>query len=397
MASAAVLAKRYFSALQARDLDAALACWRAGASQRIAGRLTLEAPDGLQAHFTELFGAFPDLRLELIDTTTQRERCSLRWRASGTFAGPGRFHGLAPNGAVIAIEGCDVLEVAEDQIVAATTYVDGGALARQLALLPAAGPGAAGLPAGLVNARTALDRALRGAEPEAVAAGVWVLRGGLAREMNVFLIEEAGGVTVFDSGPRAMSGAIRAVAARFGGVARVVLSHADCDHRGGAAGLGAEVHCHARERAGAQSPSPYRDYWNLGLLGAWRRPVYERLLARWDGGALTVTGTLAEDDAVAGFRVLQLPGHAPGLIALHREEDGLALVSDALCTVDPRTALPCAPRLPHAAFNLDIDLARESLCRLAALAPTVVWPGHGRPLSGAGVRTQLERLAAADG
>ena len=397
MASAAVIAKRYFSALEARDIDAALACWREGAGDRVAGRGALSAPDGLHAYFTELFEAFPDLRFELIDTTTQRERCSVRWRATGTFAGPGRFHGLAPNGAVIAIEGCELLEVSEDQIVGATTYIDGAAIARQLRLVPTAGQGRAGWLVGLANARTALDQALHGGQPEAVAAGVWVLRGGLAREMNVFLIEDEGGVSVFDSGARTMSGAIRGAAARFGGIARVVLSHADCDYRGGAAGLGAEIHCHMRERSAAQSPSAYRDYWNLGLLGGWRRPLYERLLAHWDGGALTVTGTLEEGDEVAGFRVLHLPGHAPGLIVLHREADGLALVSDLLCTIDARTGLPCEPQLPHAAFNLDADLARESVGRLAALAPSVVWPGHGRPLAGSGVRTQLERLAAADG
>ncbi len=395
MASAAVIAKRYFSALEARDLDAAVACWREGATDRVAGRGALAAPGELRGYFAELFEAFPDLSFELIDTTTQRERCSVRWHASGTFAGPGRFHGLAPNGAVIAIEGCELLEVLDDQIVAGTTYLDGAGIARQLQLLPGFGTGGSRWLAGLANTRTALDRALHAAEPEAVAAGVWVIRGGLAREMNVFLIEDEGAVTVFDSGPRPMSPAIRAAAARFGGIRRVVLSHADCDHRGGAVGLSAEVYCHPRERSAAQSPSAFRDYWNLGLLSAWRRPLYERLLAQWDGGPLVVGGTLDEGDAVAGFEVLHLAGHAPGLIGLYRRSDGLALVSDLLCTIDPRFGLPSAPRLPHAAFNLDIDLARESVGRLAALAPSVVWPGHGRPLSGAGVRAALDRLADA--
>ena len=34
------------------------------------------------------------------------------WRATGTFAGPGTFSGLDPNGARIDVEGCDVVEVA---------------------------------------------------------------------------------------------------------------------------------------------------------------------------------------------------------------------------------------------------------------------------------------------
>ena len=77
-----------------------------------------------------------------------------------------------------------------------------------------------------------------------------------------------------------MTGAIRAAGARFGGIRRVVLGHADADHRGGAAGLDAPIYCHPLERSAAHSPSPYRDYWNLGLLRAWSRPVLTRLLAR---------------------------------------------------------------------------------------------------------------------
>ena len=43
-----------------------------------------------------------------------------------------------------------------------------------------------------------------------------------------------------------------------------------------------------------------------------------RLLRVWDGGPVTIAGTVAEGDEVAGFEVVHLPGHAPGLIGLWR-------------------------------------------------------------------------------
>jgi glyoxylase-like metal-dependent hydrolase (beta-lactamase superfamily II) len=122
--------------------------------------------------------------------------------------------------------------------------------------------------------------------------------------------------------------------------------------------------------------------------------LYSRLLPAWDGGPVRVAQTLREGDDVAGFEVVHLPGHAPGLIALWRASDRLALTSDCFYTVDPQTTIKGAPRLPHAAFTPDVDRARASLRKLAALEPAAAWPGHARPVTG-DVRGQLEQAAAA--
>ena len=94
-----------------------------------------------------------------------------------------------------------------------------------------------------------------------------------------------------------------------------------------------------------------------------------RLLPVWDGGAVTIAGTVQEGDEVAGFRVIELPGHAPGLIGLFRESDRLALVSDCFYTLDPQTGIKGAARVPHPAFNVDTEQARASIRKLAALEP----------------------------
>src|ERR1700727_2861595 len=154
MASSSVIARRYFSALAQRDIDAAVACWAPGGVERMVGQAELTAPEGIRDYFATLFDAFPDFTFVVVDTTTQRERCTVRWRATGTFLGPGRFQGFLPNGARIAIEGCDVVKVVDDLIVANEAYVDSGDVARQLGILPAAGSKAEGRLAAIANTRT---------------------------------------------------------------------------------------------------------------------------------------------------------------------------------------------------------------------------------------------------
>jgi hydroxyacylglutathione hydrolase len=191
-----------------------------------------------------------------------------------------------------------------------------------------------------------------------------------------------------------MTGVVAAAAARMGGVKRVVLGHADADHRGAAPGLGAPVYCHPAEREAAESPDHYRPYWDRSKLDPRGRTVLWRLIARWDGGPVEIAGTVEDGDEIAGFKVVHLPGHAPGLIALFREHDRLALVSDTLYTLDPQSGRHQPAHVPHPAFNQDSDQARESIRKLAALDPATVWPGHADPVTG-DVAAQLEHAAMA--
>jgi len=187
---------------------------------------------------------------------------------------------------------------------------------------------------------------------------------------------------------------VAAAGARLGGIKRVVLGHADADHRGAAPGLDAPVYCHAAERDAAESTNSYRDYWDRSKLDPRGRTVLWRLIATWDGGPVNVAGTVDEGDDVAGFRVVHMPGHAPGLIALFRESDRLALVSDALYTLDPQSGRRQPAHVPHPAFNQDTEQARASIRKLATLDPASVWAGHTAPVTG-DVAAQLEHAASA--
>jgi hypothetical protein len=50
--------------------------------------------------------------------------------------------------------------------------------------------------------------------------------------------------------------------------------------------------------------------------------------------------------------------------------------------------------VPIAIYCYDLDGARASIRKLAALEPAAAWPGHGLPVTG-DVRAKLERAADA--
>ena len=232
---------------------------------------------------------------------------------------------------------------------------------------------------------------------ERVADGVWLLRGDLRKAMSIYFLEDEGGVVQFDAGTSSMVKQARATAERLGGLKRVVLGHAHADHRGTASSMGAPVFCHPDEVADAESDAAIAPYFDLDRLPvAPVRWIYPFLLRRWDGGPVKIDGTVSEGDEVAGFRVLHLPGHAPGLIGLWRESDRLALVSDVVYLVDSARLRPLPhgeASVPHPAWAWDHAKAKESVRRLAALEPAVLCTGHEEPLRGANLRETLERAA----
>ena len=299
------------------------------------------------------------------------------------------------NGAHLEMEGCDILTFsAAEQLERLEAYIDSGDVARQLGVLPPTGSRAESNLTRLANVRTRARGWIQGGDAERIAEGVWLVRGGMPKIMNVYLIEDDGRVTVFDAGVSEMAAPISAAAARLGGIKRVVLGHADADHRGAAPGLQAPVYCHPADREAAESPESHRPYWDRSKLDVRGRTVLWRLLPTWDGGPVEIAGTVNEGDHIAGFEVVHLPGHAPGLIGLFRESDRLALASDAIYTLDPQSGRKEPAHVPHPAFNQNSDQARESIRKLAALDPVTVWAGHADPVTG-DVQAQLQHAASA--
>ncbi|HEU4944645.1 MAG TPA: MBL fold metallo-hydrolase [Solirubrobacterales bacterium] len=232
---------------------------------------------------------------------------------------------------------------------------------------------------------------------EKVADGVWLLRGDSRKSMNIYFLENGDGVVQFDAGTKAMVKKTHAAAQQLGGLKRIVLGHAHADHRGTAPSMGVPVYCHPDEVAEAESDAVQWPYLDISQLPVPARWIYPLLLRRWDGGAVTIDGTVAEGDEVAGFRVIHFPGHAPGLIGLWRESDRLAIVSDVVYLIDSTRMGRPLPKgeasVPHPAWGWDHAKAKESVRKLAALEPAIVCTGHDGPLRGDNLRETLERAA----
>ena len=386
--------RAYFEAINRRDLDAAVAAWAPGGREHVRGQVDVTAPEGVRQFIGGLLRAMPDLRFDIVATTTEADRCVVQWRLTGTFAGPETFNGLEPTGSPVVLEGADIITVSDGLIVANDAFSDSMAFARAIGMMPPQGSPVEQRMFGAFNAKTRLGRRLAGPGAERVADGVWVVQGQPAR-CNVYLLEDGDGVTLFDAGARTMVRQVASAAAPLGGVRRIVLGHGHTDHRGVAPSFDVPVLCHPDDVADAEGSGGFR-YWGEGLprVPMPHRPLH-RLLHRyfWDGGPVKIADTVSEGDEVAGFRVVHLPGHAPGLIALWRESDRLALVSDTFYTLDI-WGRDIPPHVPLEAYNYDTAQARESIRKLAALGPAAAWAGHAKPVL-EDVSGALERAAVA--
>jgi glyoxylase-like metal-dependent hydrolase (beta-lactamase superfamily II)/predicted ester cyclase len=384
------ITREYFEAINARELEAALAMWVEEGHENVHGQGQFSGREGLREFIGGLLDALPDLRFEIVSTTSEGERCGVQWRLTGTFAGPGMLNGVAPTGHPLTLEGVDLLTVKDGLIESNEVFVDTMAVPRQIGMMPPLGSGAEQRLMGAFNLKTRLTGP---PEPKLVAEGVWVVQGQPGR-CNVYLIEEQDGVTVFDAGARTMVRAVASAGAKLGGIKRIVLGHGHTDHRGSAPALGVPVWCHPDEVEDAEGSGGWR-YWDPALAGL---PIPQRQIHKalhrlaWDGGPVKIAGTVKEGEEVAGFSVVHIPGHAPGQIALWRESDRLALVTDCFYTLE-MWGRDCPPHLPNAVYNYDTEQARQSMLKLAALEPAAAWPGHAKPVTG-DVRSQLERGAA---
>jgi predicted ester cyclase len=212
---AETVARGYFAAIDARDLDAAVSLWAPGGRENVRGRVDVIAPEGVREFIGELFGAVPDLNMQVVSTTSEAERCGVHWRMTGTFAGPGRFGGVAPTGNPIVLEGFDLLTVRDGLIESNDAFTDSMTFARQIGMMPRQGSVAEQRMTGAFNAKTRLTGTLGSGEAELVAEGVWVVQGQPGR-CNVYLIEDDGSVTLFDAGGRTMTRAVARAGAKLG-------------------------------------------------------------------------------------------------------------------------------------------------------------------------------------
>lgn len=195
-----------------------------------------------------------------------------------------------------------------------------------------------------------------------LADGVWQLSGFPPDNINKYLV----GDVLIDSGTRLDLARIgRDLDGRE--VNLHALTHAHFDHYGSSHAicekLGIPLWCGVHDVAAVQAG---------------------KMVAK--GGAMVpaakahrVSRALAEGDEVAGFTVLDTPGHSPGHVSFWRESDRVLLCGDVMWGYNP-FLLSGPPREPYPAVSPDVGRNRESARRLASLQPSLVCFGHGKPL-----------------
>ncbi len=206
-----------------------------------------------------------------------------------------------------------------------------------------------------------------------VAEGIDWVDG--VRWSNVYIVSTEEGLLLVDTGTGLgrttgrIFEAIEALGYRPRDVHDIVLTHYDADHVGGLAAIkartGARVAIHEFDAPVVMKKEP---------PGA-RVPLLVRVIYRWFQRPVTPDRLLKDGDVVGGLRVVHVPGHTPGSIALIRE-DGAVFSGDALLADEDGNVLPPDPRLAE-----DADLAAASAERIMALHPRPLLPGHGAPSS----------------
>jgi glyoxylase-like metal-dependent hydrolase (beta-lactamase superfamily II) len=218
-----------------------------------------------------------------------------------------------------------------------------------------------------------------------------------------YLVVTDEGVTVIDAGLAGhwddLNAELAAIGRSVADIRGVVLTHGDTDHLGFAERLrrehGVPVHVHEADAARARGeirPKPSwgrvkpgaiaRFLWYSVRKGGLRTTYLTEVVGVHDGQVLDLPGAP---------RIIGLPGHSPGSIAIHVPVADAIFVGDGLTT---RHVLTGRQGPQPAPFTDDPQQAVASLDRLDGIPAKWLLPGHGAPWSG-GVAEAVRAIRAA--
>jgi len=203
-----------------------------------------------------------------------------------------------------------------------------------------------------------------------LAEDVYMLKGFPPNAINVYMV---GDVLVDAATRQGEKRILRQIAGH--DITAHALTHAHPDHQGASHAicerLGIPLWC-GRDDIPAMETGV-----KLPAKAPWPIRAFEERF--WVGPPHPVARSLGEGDQVAGFTVLETPGHSAGHVAFWRESDRVLILGDVLNNMNVRTGIPGLHEPPDF-FTPDPERNRESARRLAALEPALACFGHGAPL-----------------
>ena len=212
-----------------------------------------------------------------------------------------------------------------------------------------------------------------------VVPGLWQVPLG---PVNAFLADDGREVVVVDTGRPGSAPKLEAALGEIGrkasDVRSIVLTHAHPDHAGSAAALrrltGAAIYMHEEDAVLLRSGVGLRPMIPApGMPGIMWRLFIRRQAEKARVEAAEVEALLVDGgDAPGGFRVVHVPGHCAGQVALYwPKHDGVLIAADSAAN---------QPGLGLAPAYEDLEVGRRSLQRLATLDFEVAVFGHGKPI-----------------
>lgn len=220
--------------------------------------------------------------------------------------------------------------------------------------------------------------------------------------VNIYLVKDDP-LTLIDVGPKTpeAGNALREGLARNGvrmaDIGRIVLTHAHEDH----CGLAKKV------RDEAKNAEIYVHSWETGhLFGRLAQEEHQQLMRRAgvpdlvfkemqsayeevslltdslaDGEFLDLTDEMELEFATGSLQVMHTPGHTPGSCTFVRLADRTVICGDCvLKRITPNPIVSPDPTDRSKRFK-SLERYLGSLSKIRSLSPTVVYGGHGEPIS----------------
>ena len=206
-----------------------------------------------------------------------------------------------------------------------------------------------------------------------LANGVWQLKGALPfpNAINTYLVEDV----LIDAGAKFDA---RKIVRQLEGrrLSAHALTHAHFDHQGASKRVcetfAVPFWVPAADVPAAEDPKVIFERQPDATINR----INLKLMA---GPGHPVDRALREGDEVAGFRVLDTPGHSAGHVSFWRESDRVLICGDVLTNMDTTTGVPGLHE-PKGYYTPDPATNRRSARRLGELEPALVLFGHGGPV-----------------